>query len=302
MAGSFQNNPAQALLPERMKNARALLSVLIIMAFLASLSLLFARGAARLSSDWRAQLSNSATVQVMIGGAESRGAQMSAAQEILRNVLPKAQITPLSETQAQALLKPWLGNTSLPADLPVPGLITVETSGSGLPFSQIKTALTAQGIIANIDDHTRYADGLKRTSRALIFGSGLILSLLLMASIAVNVFATRTSLIAQKDIISVLVQVGASNKFIARLFIEQAAKRAMLGAAIGAILAILTWIFLSLSRFGGLKEIGLIWGDFQFNFKDMLFLIGLCLFFTLTCAMAAGITALRQLSQERRKI
>lgn len=302
MAGGFQNNAPQALLPERMKNARALLCVLIIMAFLAALSLLFARSAARLSADWRAQLTNSATVQVMINSPENRVAQMKTTQDILRTILPNAQITPLSEVQTQALLKPWLGNTNLPADLPVPGLITVETHNANLPFTQIKTALAGAGIIANIDDHTRYADGLKRTSRALVFGSSLILALLLMASLAVNIFATRTSLIAQREIISVLVQVGASNKFIARLFIEQAAKRAILGAVIGAALAILTWILLALSHIGGLKESGLIWGGFKFGFSDVLFLIGLCLFFTLICAMAAGITALRQLSQERRKI
>jgi len=302
MAREFPHNPPQALLPERMKNARALLCVLIIMAFLAALALLFARGAAQLSADWRAQLTNSATVQIMINSAESRPAQMDTAQQILKTLLPDTEITPLSETQAQALLKPWLGNTNLPADLPVPGLITLEARNSSLPTNQIKTALSAEGIIANIDDHTRYADGLQRTSRGLVFGSSLILLLLLIASLAVNIFATRASLIAQRDIISVLVQVGASNKFIARLFVEQAAKRALLGAIIGAVLAVLTWVFLAISNLGALKDSGLIGGGFGFGFIDGLFLIGLCLFFALICAMAAGLTALRQLSQERRKL
>ncbi len=302
MAGGFQNNTPQTLLPERMKNARALLCVLIIMALLAALSLLFARSAARLSADWQTQLTNSATVQVMINSSESRAAQMEIAQKTLQNLLPNTRITPLSETQAQALLKPWLGSTNLPADLPVPGLITLETQGNGLPFAQIKTALSAEGVIANIDDHTRYAGGLQRTSRSLIFGSSLILTLLLIASLAVNIFATRASLIAQKDIISVFVQVGASNKFIAQLFIQQAAKRTLLGAVIGAILAIFIWIFLSLSNFGALKDSGFIWDSFGVGLGDILFLIGLCLFFTLICAMAAGMTALRQLSEERRRL
>ena len=299
MAGEFPHNSAQPLLPERMKNARALLCVLIIMAYLASLALLFARGAERLSSDWRAQLTNSATVQVIITTPESRNAQMEAATQVLQNLLPDVSIRPLSASQSSDLLRPWLGNTSLPADLPVPGLITLEARKNALPLSQIDTALSSEGIIANIDDHTRYADGLKRTSRGLVFGSTMILLLLLIASLAVNVFSARASLIAQKDIISVLVQVGASNKFIARLFIEQAAKRALLGAAIGAGLAVLTWVFLSVSNVGALKESGLIWGGFGFGVLDGLFLIGLCLFFALICAMAAGLTALRQLSQER---
>jgi len=251
----------QALLPERVKNARALF---------------------------------------MISNPASRSAQMESTQTILQGLLPDTQITPLSDLDAQALLKPWLGNTNLPADLPVPGLITLESRGDALPIAQIKTALSAQGIIANIDDHTRYADGLRRTARGLIFGSSFILTLLLIASLAMNIFATRTSLIAQKDIISVLVQVGASNKFIAKLFIEQAAKRAIFGAAIGTLLAILTWVFLSISNLGALKESGLILLGIGIGLGDLIVLSGLCLFFTLICAMAAGITALRQLSQERR--
>ncbi len=300
MASFIQNNSPQALLPERMKNTRALLCVLIIMAFLAALSLLFARGATRLSADWRAQLTNSATGQVMISSSETRIDEMRTAQQALEGLLTDTKITTLSDTQASALLRPWLGNTNLPADLPVPGLITLESQKHALPIAQIKTALSAQGIIANIDDHTRYADGLQRTSRGLVFGSSLILMLLLIASLAVNIFSTRASLIAQRDIISVLVQVGASNKFIARLFIEQAAKRALIGAFIGAVLAILTWIFFSLNPLGALKESGLIWNRFGASLGDILYLIGLCLFFALICAMAAGITALRQLSQERR--
>jgi len=305
MAGEVSSHPPQsrlpqALLPERMKNTRALLCVLIIMAFLAALAMLFARGAGRISSDWRSQLTNSATVQVMINSAENRSTQMEEAQKVLEKLLPNANITPLSEEQAQDLLRPWIGNTTLPANLPVPGLITLESRKSSLPFAQINTALSAEGISANIDDHTRYADGLRRSSRSLVFGSSMILLLLLTASLAVNIFATRASLIAQRDIISVLVQVGASNKFIARLFIEQAAKRALIGAVIGTVLAVLTWVFLAISNVGALKESGLIWGGFKIGFGDILFLIGLCLFFALICAMAAGLTALRQLSQERR--
>ncbi|MEP1229932.1 MAG: FtsX-like permease family protein [Litorimonas sp.] len=302
MARNIQNGSAQALLPERMKNTRALLCVLVIMAFLAALSMLFARGAARLSADWRAQLTNSATVQVMISSADSRGEEMKIAQETLQNLLTDTKITPLSDVQAKNLLKPWLGNTSLPADLPVPGLITLESANNALPAAQIKTALSAQGILANIDDHTRYASGLKRTSRGLVFGSFVILILLLIASLAVNVFATRASLIAQKDIINVLVQVGASNKFIARLFIEQAARRALVGAIIGAGFAIVTWIIFSANPLGTLKDSGLVWNKLSTSLGDTLYLIALCLFFTLICAMAAGISALTQLSKERRSL
>ena len=53
---------AQPLLAAQIENGRALLSVLSIMAFLACLTLLFARGAARLSTQWQTDLRNRSSV------------------------------------------------------------------------------------------------------------------------------------------------------------------------------------------------------------------------------------------------
>lgn len=301
MVDTAKYNAPQNLLPERMKNTRALVCVLMIMAYLAGLSLLFARASVNLSADWQAQLTNTATVQILTSSAQNRQEQVTLAQDTLRSILPRAEITAMSSAEARALLRPWLGSANLPEDLPIPSLVTVKAKTS-LPVSQIKTALAAQGLTVNIDDHTRYSGGLKRTSRALIFGSSLILSLLLIASLAVNIFATRASMLAQKDIIQVLAQVGATDKFVAHLFIRQAAKRALLAVAIGMGLAVFTWVVLALFDLGALKQSGLISRRLGLGIFDVLFMIGLGLFFVLICAMAAGITTLRELSRQRSKI
>jgi len=211
--GSGQAPPEAALLPSKLRNGRALWVVLIIMALLAGCALLFARGSMRLSGDWQAQLSDTLTVQIMLDDASAWKQDMNLARDTLSPMFPGADIEIVSEADARALLQPWLGNAELPESLPVPGLLNL--TGPNLNMQSAQAALEASGLSANIDDNSRYADQLRGTARRLV-GIGLgTLILILLAGLSVNIFATRAGMTAQKEIIRVLVQVGASDRFIA---------------------------------------------------------------------------------------
>ncbi len=284
------------LLPTKLRNARALWAVLIIMALLAGCALLFARGSMRLSGDWQTQLSDTLTVQILLEDANAWTAQTSAASTSLTDVFPGADVEVVSQNNARELLRPWLGNAALPDNLPVPALINV--TGSNVSATKAKAALDAAEIVANIDDNTRYADQLRGTAKRLVgIGMG-VLSLILLAGLCVNIFATRASMTAQKEIIRVLVQVGASDKFIAKLFIGQAFRRGAMGAAIGLGLASGLWLILSIMGDWG----GLGWTGFGAGLTDIFWLVGLGILFAVICAGAAGMTATRQLAFERKRL
>jgi len=284
------------LLPGKLRNARALWVVLVIMALLAGCALLFARGSMRLSTDWQSQLSDTLTVQIMLDTSEAWSEQTSLASTTLTSVFPSADIAVVSQSDAKELLRPWLGNTDLPDSLPVPGLVNL--TGENLSAADAKTALDAAGLVANIDDNSRYADTLGGTARRLVtIGLGTLV-LILFAGLSVNIFATRASMTAQKEIIRVLVQVGASDKFIAKLFIGQALKRGAVGALVGLGVAALLWLCLSIFGDWG----GLGWGGMKTSAVDVLWLIGLGLIFAIICASAAGVTATRQLAFERKRL
>ena len=297
MSALSQNPPNEAsLLPHKLRNVRSLWVVLIIMALLAGCALLFARGSLRLSNDWQAQLSDTLTVQVMLDTTEAWEQQTDLARETLGSALPGADIAVLPQAEARALLQPWLGNAALPDSLPVPGLINV--TGQDLNAQSAQSALDAAGLRTNIDDNSRYANQLSRTARRFVsIGIGTLI-LMLIAGLSVNIFATRAGMITQKDIIRVLVQVGATDKFIARLFIGQAFRRGTTGAAIGLLLSALLWLILSLSGDWG----GLGWTTLHAGTLDIMWLIGLGVLFALICAAAAGATAIRQLAFERRRL
>lgn len=293
--------PAQSLLPLRPEQGRSLIIVLTVMAFLAALSLLFARGADRLSVRWSAQLSQSSTVQIMPVTEDQRDANMSAAVSILSETLPDATLTRLTRAQSGALIRPWLGDTSLPDDLPIPGVIQVDAT-TKLPREVLERKFEEAGLVTVIDDHSRFSEDLKRTvGRLVLLGVGLVL-FVGVAATAVSLFATRAGLASQRDIIHVLVQAGATDRFIAGLFVGQAAKRGLIGGAIGSGLALLLWVVLSLGPASGTvgwRAIRL--GGISDGATDFISLVLLCLAFGSVCAVAAGWAAIRQLSYERRR-
>lgn len=297
MSAATGHAPQEApLLPGKLRNARALWVVLIIMAILAGCALLFARGSMRLSNDWQRQLSDTLTVQIMLDDAAAWDSSTSLARTALGDAFPGADIAIVPQSEARALLQPWLGNAALPDSLPVPGLINV--TGENLAVQQAQSALDAAGLSVNIDDNTRYADQLDGTARRLVSIGISTLVLILLAGLAVNIFATRAGMTAQKEIIRVLVQVGASDKFIARLFVGQAFRRGAMGAAIGLGLSALLWLCLSIFGDWG----GLGWTGFKPGSVDIIWLFGLGVVFAIICAAAAGLTATRQLAFERKRL
>jgi len=292
------NMPSQPLLSTQSDNARSLIVVLAIMAFLATLALLFSLSADRLRANWQGELGRSATVQIMVDSPELRETKIQTALSALKTALPEASVKPMGQAQSSALLKPWLGNLDLPEDLPLPVLISLELQdGDTLSPDRLTATLAEEGLIAEVDDHSRWSDQIGRSGRGLKAAALGLLALIFAAGIAVSGFATQAALSAQRDVIRVLVQVGAEDGFISKLFIRQAGIRGLKGGLIGMVLGTITALFLSLRRSeetAFLPDLGLQW-------TDGIFLILLIIGFVLICALAAGATSYRLLRRERRR-
>ena len=298
MASTDNTPEVYPLLNTRQDNARTLITVLAIMAFIASLALVFALSANRLKTDWQSDLSRSATIQVMLENSEVRDLKIKSALSILETQLPAASIKELSSDDAKALLRPWLGSVDLPDDLPIPALISVEfPSAADLNIEALQSQLLAEGLIVDIDDHSRWSAQIKRTGRGLLASALAMLGLVFFACAAVSAFATQAALSAQKDVIRVLLQVGASDKFVTKLFIKQAGKRGLISGFIGVILGTIAALIARIRRNADTALLP----DLTFDFTDIFWLLLLALSLGVICALAAGFTSFRLLRQEHRR-
>jgi len=286
------------LLDSRHDNARTLMSVLAIMAFLASLALIFALSAQRLNADWQDELNRTATIQLMLDTPETRDIKTSAALDILKAEFPNAVINELDEAKSKDLLRPWLGSVELPDDLPIPSLIAVEFDrAEALNIDALKTKFSSEGLLVDIDDHSRWSVQVNRTGRGLLTSALAMLGLIFLACAAVSSLAAQAGLSAQRDIVRALLQVGASDRFISKLFIRQAGKRGLISSFIGVGLGAIVTLIMQLRK----QTDTALLPDLTFSLTDSVWLILLVLTIGVICALAAGVTSFRLLRREHRR-
>lgn len=205
------------------------------MTFLAVLSLAAGLATVRLAAEWRADLAGAATVRVSTGegGAEAR---IAAVVEVLRTTPGISRVDVLGDEEQAALLAPWLGDSAAIADLPAPRLIDVQLEGAGPDAEALQNRLdlTVEGAV--YDDHAAWREPLARAADALTrlaFGAT---ALVLVTTGAMIAYAARATLAANAHIIEVVRVIGGEDRFITAAFVRRLARRAGIGAVLGAVI------------------------------------------------------------------
>ena len=223
------------LLPPSDIRDRLLIFVIAALCFLAGLTTVAALGANRAASGWQSQLRGSATVLVRPKAGETADGAAAKAAEALSGVKGVVQAAALERQQAEALLKPWLGDEVL-ADLPVPRLVTLELDPKHpAKLGDLDVALATAGVDATVDDHSLWTRDIVRgawNARAAALGMALLLAAITASVIAL---ATRAALMAQAPVVEVLHLSGAEDRFIAGLFQVRFARLSAIGGAYGGL-------------------------------------------------------------------
>jgi cell division transport system permease protein len=240
----------------REKGAAPLDIMIGIMAFLAALALGASLLAERASLGWRAGLADRLTVQILVpahGDALSELSRESdAALAVLRATPGIAHAAPLTESEMQSLVEPWLGKGSLIAELPLPRLIDAEvTPGAPVDLTALAQRLKAAAPDALLDDHSRWLARLRAMADTITWTAYGILILIAVATAASVTFATRAGLAAHHEMVALLHQMGARAGFIARAFERHFALATFGASALGATLAALLFV-----TAGGLEFVG----------------------------------------------
>ena len=277
------------LLPVNHRADRPLRIVLTIMAFLAGLALLGSRMTERAYAGWESELSSFATVQIMPNSADD---VMGAAQTA-KDALSAYSVTTVDTVEARALIEPWLGGAALPDGITLPVLLRVETDDR----AALAAAMDATTLRYHIEDQSRWQKELSRTRGRIAWVSGLLLLLIITASMATTVFATQSAIASEANSVSVFTQVGASERFIGGLFVRRALRiggvAALLGAGLAATLA------MAVTLLGGFGDSAFV-PKLSFSVHDIISLVVLALVLTGLSALSAGAAVRRILKSGRR--
>jgi len=261
------------IVPRNSISGRALIAVVAIMTFLASLTsgaVVLVQGAA---GEWQADVSREVTIQVSPAPGRDLDASVDKAAAAARAFPGIADVRPYTKEESAQLLEPWLGSGLTLDELPVPRLIVVKIAAGAAPdIPQLRSTLAEKIPGASLDDHRGFIDRM-RTMAGTAVAAGICILLLMLAATMLSVtFATRGAMATNRPVIEVLHFVGARNRFIAGHFQRHFLVLGLQGGAIGGGAAIVLFALASLiSRWfagtaGGVQTEAMF-GSFSIGFE-----------------------------------
>jgi cell division transport system permease protein len=279
------------IVPKNSISGRALVAVVAIMTFLASLTTgaaMLVRGAAQ---EWQADVSREVTIQVRPASGRDIETDTRRAAEVARGFPGIGEARPYTREESVRLLEPWLGLGLSLEELPVPRVIVVRVApGQSADLDALRATLAKQVPGATLDDHRAWIERMRAMSRTASVGGVVVLLLMLTATMLSVAFATRGAMAANRPIVEVLHFVGAKDSFIAGQFQRHFLVLGLEGGLIGGAAAILTFAFAGV--LGGWSR-GTAGGD-QFAALFGTFSIGIWGYVAVLAqiVLIAGVTAL----------
>ena len=232
------------IVPRASIAGRALVAVVAIMTFLASIT----TGAVLLisasASEWQSDVASEITIQVRPKAGRDLDRDVAAVVDAMRTQVGIVDTRPFTKEESSALLEPWLGTGLSLDDLPVPRVIVARVApGTALDLSALRKSLTQVAPTASVDDHRAWIERMRSMSGATVFFGLGILALVIVATIISVSFATRGAMAANRPIVEVLHFVGAGDRFIADRFFRHFLLLGLEGGVIGGGVAMLAFGF-----------------------------------------------------------
>jgi cell division transport system permease protein len=289
------------LVPRNSISGRALVAVVAIMTFLASLTtgtVILVSGAA---SEWQADVAREVTIQVIPAPGRDIDAIVDKAAAVARGFPGVADVRPYSKEESAKLLEPWLGSGLSLDQLPVPRLIVVKTSPDAVPdLAQLRKLLGGQAPGAVLDDHRGWIDRMRTMADTAVAAGIGILILMIAATVLSVTFATRGAMATNKTVIEVLHFVGAKNGFIAGHFQRHFLLLGLQGGSIGGGAAIFLFALAGgMSRWfagtAGGDQTAAMFGSFSIGMAGYVAMLGQVVLIAAVTAMTSRQTVNRTL-------
>jgi len=232
------------IVPRASIAGRALVAVVAIMTFLASITTGTVLLVSASASEWQSEVASEITIQVRPVAGRDLDRDAAAVTQAIRNQAGIIEVRPFTKEESGKLLEPWLGTGLSLDDLPVPRVIVARVQpGSTLDLAGLRKAVTLAAPTASVDDHRAWIERMRTMTGATLFAGIGILALVIITTIISVSFATRGAMAANRPIVEVLHFVGAGDRFIANRFLRHFLRLGLEGGVIGGGVAMLGFGF-----------------------------------------------------------
>ena len=182
------------IVPRASIAGRALVAVVAIMTFLASITtgaVLLVRSSA---AEWQSNVSSELTIQLRPSPGRDIERDVRAVVEATRAQPDILEVRPFTAEESAKLLEPWLGTGLSLNDLPVPRVVVVRIAPGSVPdMAALRRAVAQAAPTATVDDHRAWIERMRSMTGAIVLAGTGILILVIAATVISVSFATRTA-------------------------------------------------------------------------------------------------------------
>src|SRR5580692_7619420 len=232
------------IVPRGSISGSALVAVVAIMTFLASITTGTVLLVGASAAEWQSEVSSEITIQVRPAPGRDLERDAAAVADAVRAQPGIIDVRPFSKEESAKLLEPWLGSGLSLDELPVPRLLVVRVQpGSTVHLETLRRRATQAAPTASVDDHRAWIERMRSMTGATVVAGIAILALVIVATIISVSFATRGAMSANRPIVEVLHFVGAGDRYIANRFLRHFLRLGLQGGLIGGGMAMLFFGF-----------------------------------------------------------
>ncbi|MEA2922325.1 MAG: cell division transport system permease protein [Bradyrhizobium sp.] len=232
------------IVPRASIAGRALVAVVAIMTFLASITtgtVLLVNASAE---EWQSEVASEITIQVRPISGRDLERDAAAVVQAMRAQSGIVEVRPFTKEESAKLLEPWLGTGLALDDLPVPRVIVARVQpGTALDLAALRGRVMQAAPSATVDDHRAWIERMRSMTGATLLAGVGILALVIIATVISVSFATRGAMAANRPIVEVLHFVGAGDRYIANRFLRHFLRLGLEGGLIGGGVAMLVFGF-----------------------------------------------------------
>jgi cell division transport system permease protein len=232
------------IVPRASIAGRALVAVVAIMTFLASITTGAVLLVSASAAEWQSEVASEITIQVRPQAGRDLERDSAAVADAMRAQPGIVEVRPFTKAESAKLLEPWLGSGLSFDDLPVQRVIVARVQpGTGLDLTALRSKVTQLAPSASVDDHRAWIERMRSMTGATVFAGIGILALVIIATVISVSFATRGAMAANRPIVEVLHFVGAGDRYIANRFLRHFLRLGLQGGVIGGGVAMLAFGF-----------------------------------------------------------
>lgn len=229
------------------EDAQFLTLLICLMSFLSVLSFSGTFALNNMTHRWSSGLENKVTIEISPETTDNQILPHDIVQKETQSLYNKLsnhpnikQATLLGHEDIQNLISPWIGNDLTLADIPLPGLISIDLKNSDpQSIEKLKNDISSYSQQAQLETHNEWFSDLMRFANTLKT-LALIIALIVTATTVIAIVAgMKTRLIIHTKEIQLLHNMGAHDKYIARQLERHATKISLKGSCAGVLIGLI---------------------------------------------------------------